>query len=408
MKTSKSISTSVEQNQHNGEGPRETQAGAETTNPKKKMTRSKTISASTEQQESEEAPAATGASSVPSTTAIVENPEARQDHRSLPQEAGENREKTPNRISHSFGRAIKEVPTEELKYHPLSGRIYTQTYGKSLVQSIINHGILQPVLVAKSTMEVIAGNSRVAVARVLGLPRVPVTYYESEDPLEIRQAVLESNNQRVKTTIEKLREYTEWHKIESELGKQRMSGKTPGAKGGVAGDTGGKARDKAAQKIGMSGVNAEKGVAVVAVIDRLALTTGKLEVAQSLTKLLNTGSINAAHNRAVELGHIARKTPAAKTAPKSKLKNKGTAGSDTNSPIAQQEGHLDGAPPTSGSAVSEAPVASHDEAFGLVNRIVGFLRGQVDNPQNEGRSAEWRESLMVLTQCLAALGIEAA
>ena len=391
------------------------------------MKKQTSITVSTVPEKIEKTPAATDAFSVPPTTAILEKPEASGDKPNVPQAVdaaneetsdhiasasnpngageGEGAIKPSKSISQSIGRTIKEIPTSELKRHPLSDKIYTQKFSNPLLRSIMDHGILQPVLVAKSTMEVIAGNSRVEVARVLNLARVPVTFFDSTDAMEIRQAVLESNQQRIKTPLQQLREYMEWLTIERTLGKARMSNRQTGSKEATASDTNGKARDKAAAKIGMSGVNAEKGAAIVAIIDRLSADTRTLDDADVLTKLLNTGSINAARKKAVEMGHIKNKIPAANVIQKTVITGGKEEQSALKHPTPQPQRHLDGAT-TSEVAVSEAPVASQDEALGLLAKVVFFLRGQVGIAQNQGRASDWREWHMSLTDSLKALGLE--
>lgn len=294
-------------------------------------------------------------------------------------------------LKHAISRAVNELPVEMLKHHPLSETIYTRKVGNALAKSIATHGILQPILVAESTMEIIAGNSRVEIAKRLEITKVPVTFFTSDDPLEIRQAVLETNNQREKTTEQKLREYLAWLEIEAEYAKRRMN--TKGAEGvkNSSQEEKGKARDKAGAKIGMSGVTSEQGAEIITIIDNLRASEQSEKADQLLSKL-NEKSINAASNLAIEMG---LKKPSEKKAGSTKMKP-----DKEKTPPAP-------AAPTPPAAESEK-ITNHDDALNAIARIVGFIRKQRGNEANKGRTQEWKEAVDYLIESLENVGIQIA
>jgi hypothetical protein len=202
--------------------------------------------------------------------------------------------------------ALAELPTavapeiiqfklSDLKNHPLSDAIYGTEVGDDLLDSISTLGILQPILVVRGSHEIISGNSRVKAARSLGYESIQGTYFGSSNTLEIQQAVLESNSQRVKTNEQKVREYNARETIEAELAILRKAAANPDAKQSkvIAREAKGKAREKAAKKSGVSSNVAQKASKVIEEADRLK-EEGKVEESSELLTVLNK-SINAAH-----------------------------------------------------------------------------------------------------------------
>ena len=310
-------------------------------------------------------------------------------------------------LTNAIARTVKEMAIDKLKHHPLSDKIYSRKPGKELIASILQHGILQPVLVAQDTFEIIAGNSRVEAARILGIPKVPVTLFTSDDPLEISQAVLETNNQRVKTEEQKIREFVEWLEIEKMLAKRRMSTRQAegeGVKNSPQPEPG-KARDKAAEKIGISGVTAEKGAAIVKAADGLK-ARGEAAKAVELLAVLNAKNINAAYGKGVEMGVLNRSegdgtktgkkavSPKQQADPKSKPKPKPPADFEpSDSPVLE---------------LMVAKISNHDEALVAVDKVTDFVRAQDGNKANKGRTTEWKEAIEVLVDSLKAVGIKVA
>lgn len=319
-----------------------------------------------------------------------------------PQQADE---KPQNRGAGS--KNVKEVPTDKLKPHPLSTKIYTPQISGALLTSIQDHGILLPLMVNPNTYEIISGNSRHAAAKQLGIPKVPVIFFTSSDELEIRQAVLETNSQRDKNKEQKIREYLEWLDIEKEAGKRRMAtnSQKEGVYNGTQGEAG-KSRDKAAVKIGMSGLHAERGGQVVTAIDAL-IAKGKSGEATELSAKLNH-SINAAYNLAVKSGFIVKakrttsKPKAPTTNPPKSAKETATATSVTKiesseaAAVAEAEHKATDA---------EFTVSSHAEAIAGLDAITVFAAQVKPGPHIKFYRSKWVDSVNALTKALAAVGL---
>lgn len=190
---------------------------------------------------------------------------------------------------------IVSFSISELKHHRLSNAIYGTEISDELVESIRTLGVLQPILVTRDSLEVISGNSRVQAARQLGYEVISGTYFTSENDLEIQQAVLESNSQRIKTNEQKIREYNARKTIESELALLRRTEADPKAKPTKAAtrEAKGKAREHAAKKAGVSANVADKAAKVIEEADRLK-DEGKMDESTELINALNK-SIKTAH-----------------------------------------------------------------------------------------------------------------
>lgn len=190
---------------------------------------------------------------------------------------------------------IVSFSISSLKNHRLSNAIYGTEIGEDLIESIRTLGVLQPILVAKESLEIISGNSRVEAARTLGYEVILGTYFAAESDLEIQQAVLESNSQRIKTNEQKIREYNARKTIESELALLRKTEADPKAKvtKAVEREAKVKARDHAAKKIGVSANVADKAAKVIVEADRLK-EEGKVDESLELINALNK-SIKTAH-----------------------------------------------------------------------------------------------------------------
>jgi len=86
---------------------------------------------------------------------------------------------------------------EDLKPHENNAIINNDKADASLVKSISEKGILTPLLITKDNI-IISGHRRLDAAIICNYSDIPVTIFPSEDPLEIRSALVESNNNRVK------------------------------------------------------------------------------------------------------------------------------------------------------------------------------------------------------------------
>jgi ParB-like chromosome segregation protein Spo0J len=183
---------------------------------------------------------------------------------------------------------IIQVDPQKLKNHPLNIEIYSDVCDPEFMESC-RGGIHTPLLV---TMDytIISGHRRMQATRILELKTVPCIVLKNLTKLEIKEILILSNRQREKTTEMKAREFQHLKVIEQERAKDRQKqSQGQGKKGPVnlpdlngAGDT----RDIAAEKVGMSGRNAEKASQVVGVIDELK-EEGRNEEAEELRQDLN-------------------------------------------------------------------------------------------------------------------------
>lgn len=251
-----------------------------------------------------------------------------------------------------------------LKNHPLSDAIYGTEVGEDLLESIRTLGVLQPILVVKDSHEIISGNSRVKAARNLGYEVIQGTYFTSSSDLEIQQAVLESNSQRVKTNEQKIREYNARKTIESELTLLRKAAANPEEKPSkaVTREAKGKAREKAAKKSGVSANVAEKASKVIEEADRLK-DEGKVEESSELINVLNK-SINSAHKLVTQKDAPTEATPKPPKTPE---------------------------PIVSLPVVTGAPheFKTQEEAIGAAQAIVRFLRTRDSSDFTTAQNEEW-------------------
>jgi ParB-like chromosome segregation protein Spo0J len=163
---------------------------------------------------------------------------------------------------------LTDIRTDSLKVHPLNEKLYgALTADKELVESIRKTGILCPLII-NDKREILSGTRRWLAAKELGLTYLPKTTVRY-DPLIQEKILIESNRQRVKTSLQKLREGRELIRIEKELAKQRQAtlNNRETAGGKITTSETGKSRDKAAAVVGLSGRTLEKGIAVLEAAD---------------------------------------------------------------------------------------------------------------------------------------------
>ena len=272
---------------------------------------------------------------------------------------------------------IVNFAISELKHHRLSNAIYGTEIGDDLVESIRTLGVLQPILVTRDSLEVISGNSRVQAARQLGYQVIQGTYFTSDNDLEIQQAVLESNSQRIKTNEQKIREYNARKTIESELALLRKVDADPKAKPtkALTREVKGKAREHAAKKAGVSANVADKAAKVIEEADRLK-DEGKMDESTELINALNK-SIKTAHKMVTK-----------KDAPE---------GEEARIP----------APVVSLPAVVGAPhkFTAQEDAIGAGQAIVRFLRMHDASDFTAAQSEEWGQISRDIAGRLRELGL---
>lgn len=193
-----------------------------------------------------------------------------------------------------------------LRPHPENTKIYGDSVDTALTASIKNKGILTPILITKTDL-IMSGHRRWASAKAAGLTSAPVTVFQSTDDLNILEALIESNRQRVKSNEQIGREANALLGIEQARAKVRQAkaaqqtntklkrGKKTLVEPVPPPKTG-KARDAVGSKLGTSGKTAEQAGKVVDTIDTLT-KTGKAEEAEKLKKMLKK-NVRKAHKAA--------------------------------------------------------------------------------------------------------------
>lgn len=266
------------------------------------------------------------------------------------------------------------MPVAQLKPHDENAKIYGDKESvDDLCESIRrnNTGILEPLLITKDC-RIISGHRRYRAASKLELKEVPVRTFDSNDEVEILNALLEQNRHRIKTKAQIAAEASLQMRIQTELGKRRKN-HAPDTVEKIPLGKKGKARDAAGEMLGISGRSAEKAAKASNAIDKLR-SQGKDAEAAKVEDALNKG-FETGFNAAVEVGVIEK--PKTK---KAKSKNSGSDQSPT-SPASQHSesteeipSDLSAYPPQSPSQPATPPQLDSDQALTFADRAVTFLR----------------------------------
>jgi ParB/RepB/Spo0J family partition protein len=159
---------------------------------------------------------------------------------------------------------------DSLRPHPRNEEIYGGLEDAELTESIRAKGILTPLLITPDG-RIVGGHRRWTAARAAGLIEVPVVLFESEDELEILEAVLENNRQRVKSAEVMANEGAVLAEIEGLRAKQRQreAAETTNAKRNgthtqlvAYASAPGETRKKVAERLGVSHQTAQKAIQV--------------------------------------------------------------------------------------------------------------------------------------------------
>jgi ParB family transcriptional regulator, chromosome partitioning protein len=105
---------------------------------------------------------------------------------------------------------ITDISLKEIRPNPYQPRkIFTKEAIEELKQSIIEHGILQPIIVRKSIKgyDIVVGERRFRAAKEAGLEKVPVVIRELTEQQMMELAVLENLQREDLTPIEEAAAY---------------------------------------------------------------------------------------------------------------------------------------------------------------------------------------------------------
>lgn len=108
------------------------------------------------------------------------------------------------------GETVQEVNIKELRPNPYQPRkIFQQEAIEELKQSILEHGILQPIIVRKSIKgyEIVVGERRYRAAKEANLEKVPVVVRDLNEQQMMELAVLENLQREDLTPIEEASAY---------------------------------------------------------------------------------------------------------------------------------------------------------------------------------------------------------
>lgn len=106
--------------------------------------------------------------------------------------------------------AVQEIAVKDIRPNPYQPRkIFTEEGIEELKQSIIQHGILQPIIVKKSIKgyEIVVGERRFRAAKEAGLKKVPVVVRDFTSSEMMELAVLENLQREDLTPIEEAAAY---------------------------------------------------------------------------------------------------------------------------------------------------------------------------------------------------------
>ena len=198
----------------------------------------------------------------------------------------------------------QDVLLSKIIDHPVNAAIYQDNFDDSLVESIKEWGVREPVHVTKhggGSYICLSGHRRRQAAKLAGLEEVPCRIFIGEMS-EAEQVihVCETNRQRVKTVEQRARESERLAEAKATLAKNRMkSGKSDPAANLPQGSREDRmALTEAAKESGLgSRHTAEKAIEVVHEIDA-AKAAGDTARAEDLADTLNNKSVKAAHEKA--------------------------------------------------------------------------------------------------------------
>ncbi len=191
------------------------------------------------------------------------------------------------------GRSNEQWPIDDIKPHAMNATLYGDTCDRALIESIKEHGILDPLVILPDGT-LLGGHRRLAAAHQLEMTTVPVHIMPVSDERDPVGVIIGLNVNRPKTPTMKVREYAALIEIEARKAKGRQGRRN------ILPDLAGSAREIAALKVGLKHATAEKGLKVIAVIDK---HTGAAD-ARALLDLMNCRSVDAAFKQGQALGWI--------------------------------------------------------------------------------------------------------
>lgn len=193
--------------------------------------------------------------------------------------------------------------TVELRPHPDNAKIYGDHADADLIESVREKGILNPLLITSAGI-IINGHRRYEAAQKCGMHEVPVVLFGSDDELDVLEALIESNRQRVKSHEQLGRETQALREIyEKRAGRGRPSGENQHQDVELKPLT----YEQIGRRIGTSHNFAREAAQVVDAIDKLENSGRNMEAQELRTKLNH--SVKAAYEDGKKAGHIQTTAP---------------------------------------------------------------------------------------------------
>ncbi len=208
-----------------------------------------------------------------------------------------------------------KIKVKELKKHLINAEIYSDHADIELVESIKEKGLLVPPLVTFDC-RIISGHRRVDAVRTLYGQEyeIEVIEFDSRDEMDIVEALVHSNKQRIKTAEQIGREARELAKVINErvivYRKEYGSTSSGSARTLPSSLTDAlpkrETRQKVASELGVGRHYATRAAKLVTVIDDL-MESGKIREAEQLRIKMNSDSVHKAYGIAIEQGYIRAK-----------------------------------------------------------------------------------------------------
>lgn len=141
-------------------------------------------------------------------------------------------QKTTQQLSKEIGERVFEVPVEKIKPNPRQPRAsFDVQASEELVESIKEHGILQPLIAIKTgdEYELIAGERRLRAAKAVGMETVPVVVRAADEQQKLELSLIENLQRQDLNPIEEAKAFRALYKefglshdiISKQVGKSR-------------------------------------------------------------------------------------------------------------------------------------------------------------------------------------------
>ena len=307
------------------------------------------------------------------------------------------------------------VDVAELELNPLSEALYGADVPEALKASIEEEGIASPIIVSRSSGRVLSGNTRLKIAKQVGVETVPVVYIEgvlTEE--EETNFVLTYNVEREKTNEMRVHEFMEYRRIEKGMAVRRRARK-PADGEKVPQVERGKARDKAAAKVGVSASALESGVKVIETMESLK-AKGDPEAAKVLREKLNGEGFTPALKCAIGKRWYSKKGAVDQAEDGAEVQANTKAKEPAGGVVAEEAGAGKGgkgakpAAADAGKPADEKPDPEDDEdalegAQSHIEALEAFLRNEATKALSDAAKAELGRDIGRLNTAAAGAGI---